>query len=113
MKPYPDSSAISAQTTFNYRLSKARVTVERAFGRLKGRWRCLMKRYDCHMENINTTITACCVLHNFCEVNNEEYDEDFDVRTDNEAVEWNPLQANTTANTTRDALCSYFSLPNP
>ena len=109
IKPYHESGASPAQTVFNSRLSRARMTVERAFGRLKGRWRCLMTRYDCHLGNINNTVAACCVLHNFCEGNSEEYDQHFDADCDNEVAEINNPQANTSANTTRDALCSYFS----
>ena len=64
MKPYPENQQTTpAQITFNNRLSKAWMTVERALGRLEGRWRCLMKSYDCHINNINTIISAFCVLH--------------------------------------------------
>lgn len=108
MKPYPENRGTTpAQAVFNHRLSKARMTVERAFGRLKGRWRCLMKRYDCNIKNINTTITACCVLHNFCEIHNEDYDEENDAV--NESSESHASESNNTANSIRDALCSYFS----
>lgn len=107
MKPYPENRGTTpAQTVFNHRLSKARMTVKRAFGRLKGRWRCLMKRYDCNIKNINTTITACCVLHNFCEIHNEVYDEENEA---NESSESNALESSNTANSIRYALCSYFS----
>uniref|UniRef100_A0A3B1IRQ6 Putative nuclease HARBI1 n=1 Tax=Astyanax mexicanus TaxID=7994 RepID=A0A3B1IRQ6_ASTMX len=99
MKPYPENQQTTqAQTTFNNRLSRARMTVERAFGLLKGRWRCLMKRCDCHISNINNIITACCVLHNFCEVNSEEFD--VDVQQGNE-TEWNAVNGNATSNAVR------------
>ena len=46
MKPYIDNGHLSRdQRRFNYRLSRARVVVEDVYGRLKGRWRCLSKRY--------------------------------------------------------------------
>ena len=107
MKPYPENQqSTPAQLAFNHRLTRARVTVERAFGRLKGRWRCLMKRYDCHIDNINNVISACCVLHNFCEDNCEDFD-DTNVLQDSVGSDCN-VCANTTSNT-RDALCSYFT----
>ena len=57
-----------SQRSFNYHLSRASILVENAFGRLKARWRRLMKRNDMNIDNIPCVITACCILHNMCEV---------------------------------------------
>ena len=47
MKPFSGVSSLTPQQKhFNYRLSRARIVVENAFGRLKVRWRRLMKRND-------------------------------------------------------------------
>ena len=47
MKPFSDNGSLSPQQKyFNYRLSHARIVVENAFGRLKARWRRLMKRNE-------------------------------------------------------------------
>ena len=61
--------------TFNYRLSRAIMVVENAFGYLKGRWYCLLKRNDAAIEDFPTIISAYCVLHNICEVHKEQFDD--------------------------------------
>ena len=43
------------------------MVVENAFGRLKGRWRCLLKRIDFHISNIPFIVGSCVTLHNICE----------------------------------------------
>lgn len=69
MKPYQETVHTTAgQKTYNYRQSRARMVVENAFGRLKGRWRCLLKRLDFKLENVPHVVSSCVVLHNMCEL---------------------------------------------
>lgn len=76
MKPYSDSGRLSQeQLKFNHRLSRARMVVENAFGRLKGRWRCLLKRNDTDVSFMTTLVASCCVLHNICEIHKDEFDD--------------------------------------
>ena len=42
MKDYPGSNISPEKEYFNYRLNRACIQIERAFGKLKGRWRCLL-----------------------------------------------------------------------
>lgn len=55
------------QESFNTYISSARICVETAFGRLKLRWRCLLKRCDINYKFMPQVISACCVLHNIVE----------------------------------------------
>lgn len=69
MKPYLENPGTTDQEHYyNYRQSRARMTVENAFGRLKGRWRCLLKRMDADVSNVPSIVGACVVLHNICEL---------------------------------------------
>ena len=78
MKAFQDNGNLTPQQKkFNYRLSHARVVVEHAYGRLKGRWRCLLKRLDVDIANANNVIAACCVLHNICETHGDHFDDDW------------------------------------
>ena len=61
MKPYSDTGRLTRQQlNFNYRLSRARNVVENAYGQLKARWRCLLKRNDSSLQNV---CPDCCLLH--------------------------------------------------
>ena len=62
-----------SQKKFDKALSSARVTIERAFGVLKERWRCLLKRLDNNLENIPDIILACCVLHNITQLKGDSF----------------------------------------
>ena len=114
MKPYPATGSVSRkQKKFNYQLSRARMVVECAFGRLKGRWRCLMKRNDSDLAFVPTIVNACCVLHNLCEVHGDGFDDDW--LSEEEEVPAGPSSSASTAslqsatcNVIRDALCDYF-----
>lgn len=76
MKPFPHNSGLTRnQRTFNYHFSVARVVVENAFGRLKARWRRLSKRNDMNINNVPCVVTACCILHNLCEVHGDTFNE--------------------------------------
>nr|XP_055051176.1 uncharacterized protein LOC129436904 [Misgurnus anguillicaudatus] len=71
-KPFPETPGVTQdQRLYNYRLSRARVCAERAFGRLKARWRCLLKRNDHNLKKIPKVVAACCTLHNYCESRGE------------------------------------------
>lgn len=66
LKPYPETTNNLDEIEFNKELSRARVSVECAFGILKSRWRILQKRLDSRIDFATQCIVACCVLHNFC-----------------------------------------------
>ena len=74
MKPYSDCGNLSREKkSFNFSLSRSRVVVENAFGRLKGRFQCISKQIDTSIENSVKIVSACCILHNFCEISNQSF----------------------------------------
>lgn len=74
MKGYTQHHQLSPQQIrFTHTLSSARMVVENAFGRLKGRWRCLLKRNDIDIKLVPHVVAACCILHNVCEIQKEQF----------------------------------------
>ena len=66
MKPYSNAVLSAGQHYFNYRLSRARMVSERAFGQLKNRWRVLYRKSSCQPDAFKCIALACVVLHNVC-----------------------------------------------
>ncbi|XP_017334041.1 uncharacterized protein LOC108271180 [Ictalurus punctatus] len=65
MRPFPGSNIPRWRQIFNYRLSRARTVVERAFAILSARWRVLHARINMKPENVDSVILATCILHNY------------------------------------------------
>ena len=84
MKPYLENANTTAKDCiFNYWQSRARMVVENAFGWLKGRWRCLLKRMDTHVYNAPNIVASCVVLHNVCELYGDQCQQDWIVSVTN------------------------------
>ncbi|XP_034234245.1 uncharacterized protein LOC117641206 [Thrips palmi] len=79
MVPFKDDGHLTArQKNFNFCLSSARVSIERAFGVWKGRWRSVLECFPMvKIENIPEYLVATMVLHNICIMRNDliEYQE--------------------------------------
>lgn len=65
MKPYAGNNLNKEQRIFNYRISRARITIEQTFGILSAKWLCLRKTLFCNPSRAQKIVTVCCLLHNF------------------------------------------------
>ncbi|XP_033113465.1 protein ALP1-like [Anneissia japonica] len=109
MKPYAEGLATAAQKRFNERLSRTRILVEHSFGRLKGRWRSIMKRNDSQADKIHIVVASCIVLHNFCEVWNMDYEEYNNFDVEQPGNEYHPDEEIGNENEIRTTLVQYFT----
>ena len=66
MKPYTNSVLTKEQRNFNYRLSRARIVIEGAFGQLKGRWRVPLRKCERTTQTVKIMALAVIALHNMC-----------------------------------------------
>lgn len=64
MKPYGHRSLSKEQTVFNYRLSRARRTVENVFGIMATRFRLLHTQINLKLSTTISAVSAICILHN-------------------------------------------------
>ena len=112
MKPYPENNTTPRiKKKFNYQLSRARMCVENTFGKWKGRFIRFSKRVDMEVSSLVIVITALCILHNICQIQNNVFLPLWQI--DNEAFE-DPVVfadddiATRDATDIREALSEYF-----
>ncbi|KAG6494667.1 protein ALP1-like [Zingiber officinale] len=74
--PYVQENLTLEQLTFNERAATAAAVAREAFRRLKGRWGCLRQRTEVKQQDLPLVIAVCCVLHNLCEIRQEEMGEE-------------------------------------
>lgn len=67
MIPYPRTKINNSyeNKVFNYRLSRARQTVECTFGILASRFRVFQKPYEIKVATVVDVVKAACILHNY------------------------------------------------
>ncbi|KAA8523277.1 hypothetical protein F0562_009700 [Nyssa sinensis] len=70
--PYTHQNLTWTQHGFNEKIGEVQRVSKEAFARLKGRWSCLQKRTEVKLQDLPVVLGACCVLHNICEMRNEE-----------------------------------------
>ncbi|KAM7513006.1 hypothetical protein LguiB_011881 [Lonicera macranthoides] len=73
--PYTHKNLTWTQHAFNEKIEEAQRVSKGAFVKLKGRWSCLQKRTEVKLQDLPVVLGACCVLHNICEMRNEQMDE--------------------------------------
>ena len=65
MKPYPGRYLSEEKRVFNYCLSRARRTIENAFGIMRTRWRVFRGPIHAKLDLANGIVQACVCLHNY------------------------------------------------
>ena len=85
LKPYKGRDLPPDEAIFNFRLSRARRTVENAFGIMAMRFRILLKTIENEPAQASRMVHAMCILHSFLRVCSphyymprESYDEELD-----------------------------------
>lgn len=67
MRPYPKLKVTGnlQNKIYNYRISRARQTIECAFGILAARFRVYKRDFECKLETVDDVVKATTVLHNY------------------------------------------------
>ncbi|CAN4115821.1 unnamed protein product [Withania somnifera] len=102
--PYTQQHLTWTQHAFNEKIGEVKSVAKEAFLRLKRRWSCLQKRTEVKLQDLPVVLGACCVLHNICQMRNEEMNPELNFELiDDEMVPEIQLRS-TNARLARDAV---------
>lgn len=65
LHPFPGHNISRKKRIYNYRLSRARLTVENSFGILSSQWRMYRRVVELDPDKVEHCVKDTCVLHNF------------------------------------------------
>lgn len=102
--PYTQQHLTWTQHAFNEKIGEIQKVAKDAFARLKGRWRCLQKRTEVKLQDLPVVLGACCVLHNICELNNEEIDRELSTELQDDEMAPEVALRSVTSMKARDAI---------
>ncbi|XP_033945025.2 uncharacterized protein [Pseudochaenichthys georgianus] len=115
MRPYPGKNLTQQKRILNYRLSRARMVVENAFGILASRWRIFHHRINLHPKNVDKLVVAACILHNFLLAPSENQrlldEEEQQGRHMAPVRNMGGNRASREACNVREAFCTFFNSP--
>lgn len=77
MRPFPSSNLDHSKRIFNKRLSRARVTIECAYGIMTNKWRIFLKAIETDTKHAKLIIKVGCLLHNIVRERDGNSDPDF------------------------------------
>ncbi|KAJ9688075.1 hypothetical protein PVL29_014029 [Vitis rotundifolia] len=98
MVPYTHQNLTWTQHAFNEKTGDIQKVAKEAFARLKRRWSCLQKRTEVKLLDLPVVLGACCVLHNICQMRNEEMDPELQFELfDDEMIPENGLRSASSA----------------
>lgn len=119
LRPFPGRHLPQEKRVFNYRLSRARLVVECAFGILASRWRMYRRVIVTSPEVAELCVKATCVLHNFLRAKKMQrwrrrrVEPDIEPSTAPEALRDAPRMGSNNANRQaiqlRETYCAYFN----
>jgi hypothetical protein len=75
MRPYPKKIVDGPKRVYNCHLSRARRSVESAFGILCSKWHILLQAIEMDVSNAIHIVKAICILHNFVQQHEPFYPE--------------------------------------
>ncbi|XP_038712216.1 protein ANTAGONIST OF LIKE HETEROCHROMATIN PROTEIN 1-like [Tripterygium wilfordii] len=102
--PYNQQHLTWTQHAFNEKIGEIQKVAKDSFRRLKRRWCCLQKRTEVKLQDLPVVLGACCVLHNICEMREEEVDPELKYEVvDDEMVPEVPLRS-VSSRKARDAI---------